>query len=147
MTIQEKLSNEGSIAEIMERLGKNARAAARTLATVPTDAKDKALLEGAKALRNGCAEILAANAKDMKAAEEKGLSAALLDRLLLTEDRVGAMASGLEAIAELPDPVGDVMTEWDRPNGLEISRVRVPLGVIGIIYESRPNVTADASSL
>lgn len=93
------------------------------------------------------AEIQSANVLDMDAGREKGLTAAMLDRLELTEARIEAMAQGLEAIAQLPDPVGAVMAEWDRPNGLKLQRVRVPLGVIGVIYESRPNVTADAGAL
>ncbi|MBT6589813.1 MAG: glutamate-5-semialdehyde dehydrogenase [Rhodospirillaceae bacterium] len=128
-------------------LGARARAAASVLAKTTAQAKNRALLQAASAMRAGSADILAANALDMAAAERRDLTAALLDRLLLTEDRIEAMAKGLEAVAELSDPVGDIIAEWDRPNGLRISRVRVPLGVIGIIYESRPNVTADAGAL
>jgi glutamate-5-semialdehyde dehydrogenase len=131
----------------MTALGRAARAAARMLATTPTAVKDKALLAAAAALRSGEADILAANAEDMAAATVRGLSAALLDRLALDGRRVEAMAAGLEAIAALPDPVGTEIARWTRPNGLDIARVRVPLGVIGIIYESRPNVTADAGGL
>ena len=105
------------------------------------------MLAAATELRSRAAQILAANAKDMQAAEQKNLSAAMLDRLRLDQSRVEAMARGLEEIARLPDPVGRVLAEWDRPNGLRIARVAVPLGVIGIIYESRPNVTADAGAL
>ena len=131
----------------MLHLGARARAAASVLAKTPTAAKDKALGVAATAMRDGQATILAANATDMAATEKRDLSTAMLDRLLLTPERIEAMAAGLEAIAGLADPVGDVISEWDRPNGLRISRVRVPLGVIGIIYESRPNVTADAGAL
>jgi glutamate-5-semialdehyde dehydrogenase len=131
----------------MTEIGRRAKAAALVLATMPADAKDRALREGAKAMRLAARAIKEANAKDMAAGQEKGLSAALLDRLLLNDARIEAMAKGLEDIAALPDPIGQVMTEWDRPNGLKISRVRTPLGVIGIIYESRPNVTADAGAL
>jgi glutamate-5-semialdehyde dehydrogenase len=131
----------------MTEIGRRAKAAALVLATMPADAKDRALREGAKAMRLAARAIKEANAKDMAAGKEKGLSASLLDRLLLTDERIEAMAQGLEDIAALPDPVGQVITEWDRPNGLQISRVRTPLGVIGIIYESRPNVTADAGAL
>ena len=114
-------------------LGARARAAASVLAKTTAQAKNRALLQAASAMRAGSADILAANALDMAAAERRDLTAALLDRLLLTEDRIEAMAKGLEAVAELSDPVGDIIAEWDRPNGLRISRVRVPLGVIGII--------------
>jgi glutamate-5-semialdehyde dehydrogenase len=131
----------------MTEIGRRAKAAALVLATMPADAKDRALREGAKAMRLAARAIKEANAKDMAAGKEKGLSASLLDRLLLTDERIEAMAQGLEDIAALPDPIGQVITEWDRPNGLQISRVRTPLGVIGIIYESRPNVTADAGAL
>jgi glutamate-5-semialdehyde dehydrogenase len=131
----------------MLHLGARARAAASVLAKTPTAAKDKALGVAATAMRDGQAAILEANATDMAAAEKRDLTTAMLDRLLLTPERIEAMAAGLEAIAGLADPVGDVISEWDRPNGLRISRVRVPLGVIGIIYESRPNVTADAGAL
>ncbi len=126
-------------------LGEAARAAAQVLATAPAQAKDKALNSAAAAIRTGRGRILAANAKDLAEAED--LSAALRDRLELDDDRIEAMASGLEEIAKLADPVGRVMKEWTRPNGLKIARVRVPLGVVGVIYESRPNVTADAGGL
>ncbi|MEH6495120.1 MAG: glutamate-5-semialdehyde dehydrogenase [Pseudomonas marincola] len=131
----------------MEELGDRAKEAAQILSQAPTDAKNKALREASKSLRDNCTEILAANATDMEAAISKGISPSFLDRLKLDESRVEAMAKGLEDIADLQDPVGHVMDQWDRPNGLDISRVRVPLGVIGIIYESRPNVTADAGAL
>ena len=147
MTVQPQINNSGDIARMMEDLGRGARKAASELSLAPTEVKNKALKEAAKALRARKDEIMAANAKDMSAARAKGISAALLDRLELNDARIDAMAAGLEAIADLADPVGDVIAEWERPNGLQISRVRVPLGVIGIIYESRPNVTADAGSL
>jgi glutamate-5-semialdehyde dehydrogenase len=131
----------------MTRLGEQARAAAQVLATTPRTAKDQALRAGAGRLRARQSEILAANAKDMAAAQEGSLRASLLDRLALDAIRVEAMAAGLEAIAELEDPVGAELARWRRPNGLDIARVRVPLGVIGVIYESRPNVTADAAAL
>jgi glutamate-5-semialdehyde dehydrogenase len=111
------------------------------------DARDRALEASAATLRERAADVLAANAVDMRAAEERGLSGAMLDRLMLDESRIEGMAAGLESIAELPDPLGKVTAEWQRPNGLQIQRVAVPLGVIGIIYESRPNVTADAAGL
>ncbi|RAU21911.1 glutamate-5-semialdehyde dehydrogenase [Paramagnetospirillum kuznetsovii] len=132
---------------LMTELGKRARAAARQLALTPAFDKNKALRASAQAIRIDARLILEANAKDMAAGEAKGLSKALLDRLMLNPARVEAMAKGLEEIAALPDPVGRTLAEWTRPNGLAISRVAVPLGVVGIIYESRPNVTADAAGL
>jgi glutamate-5-semialdehyde dehydrogenase len=137
----------GDIVALMQGLGEAARTAAQALARADSAAKSKALQAAAQALRASQAEILQANARDMAAAADKGLSGAMLDRLLLNAERVESMARGLEAIDALPDPVGEVMAAWDRPNGLHIERVRVPLGVIGIIYESRPNVTADAGAL
>ncbi|GGF63350.1 gamma-glutamyl phosphate reductase [Terasakiella brassicae] len=135
------------IKAMMTDLGQNAKAAALELSVAPTEQKNDALLKAAALLRSHTDKIKQANAKDMAAGEQKGLSSSLLDRLMLDDARVEAMAKGLEAIAQLPDPVGEVMSQWDRPNGLNIARVRVPLGVIGIIYESRPNVTADAGAL
>lgn len=135
------------ISDLMTRLGKAAVAAAAALAVVPTGTKNEALTRAAAAIRARRAEILEANVRDMAAAESASLGAPLLDRLRLDEKRVEAIARSIEEIVELPDPVGTVAAEWDRPNGLHIQRVRVPLGVIGIIYESRPNVTADAGSL
>ena len=135
------------IAAAMRAIGAAARAPPRTQARAPPAAKNLALLAAAGAIRAERAAILEANGRDMAAAQGRGLSAALLDRLKLDEARVDAMAKGLEDVAAQPDPVGAVLAEWTRPNGLVIRRVRVPLGVIGIIYESRPNVTADAGSL
>ena len=132
---------------VMVAMGAAAKSAASVLAIAPRAQKDKALFEAAKALRAATPDILVANAKDVAAMVEKGAAASFIDRLTLDEDRVDAIASGLEAIADLPDPVGTVMAEWERPNGLKISRVRTPLGVIGVIFESRPNVTADAGAL
>jgi glutamate-5-semialdehyde dehydrogenase len=132
---------------LMRRLGEAALAARSVLAAAPRTQKDAALLAAAAALRTHQVEVLAANALDMTQAEHKDLSAAMLDRLRLDPSRLEAMARGLEAIAALPDPVGRVLEEWRRPNGLAIARIAVPLGVIGIIYESRPNVTADAGAL
>ena len=131
----------------MTALGQAARAAATDLATTSGDQRNAALAAAAVALRSGSAAILAANEKDMAAAQERGLGGSMLDRLLLDEGRVEAMASGIETIIGLHDPVGRILEEWERPNGLRIQRVAVPLGVIGIIYESRPNVTADAAAL
>lgn len=147
MTAHSNISDTETISDMMEGLGRSAKAAARSLALAPTEKKNNALRLAAQAMRDKANEILAANDLDIAAAEKKDISVALLDRLKLTAERIDAMAAGLDAIANLQDPVGDIMAEWDRPNGLHISRVRVPLGVIGIIYESRPNVTADAGSL
>jgi len=137
----------GDIAEEMDQLGRRARAAVGDIAQATTDQKNTALFEAAAALRARADNLLAANARDMAVAEARNIAPSLLDRLKLDEGRIEAMAAGLEQIAALPDPVGEVLAAWDRPNGLNISRVRVPLGVIGIIYESRPNVTADAGGL
>ncbi|MEM8590182.1 MAG: glutamate-5-semialdehyde dehydrogenase [Pseudomonadota bacterium] len=128
-------------------MGKRAREAARLLASASSDQKDRALKAMARSLREDADQILSANAKDVAVAEQNGLTGAFLDRLALNADRIEAMAQGLEAIAALPDPVGEELARWQRPNGLDIARVRVPLGVVGIIYESRPNVTADAGAL
>jgi glutamate-5-semialdehyde dehydrogenase len=141
------VDQEADIAALMGRLGADAKAAAAALAVAPGEAKDRSLLAAAEALRETEGDILAANGADMVAARDKGLSGPMLDRLGLDEGRVEAMARGLEEIAALADPVGQVLAQWGRPNGLDISRVRVPLGVIGVIYESRPNVTADAGGL
>ena len=136
-----------SIGAIMDSIGREALAAAGVLAHVGSAAKNAALLGAAGAVRDRAAAILAANASDMAAARERGLGEAMLDRLRLDADRIESMAAGLEQVATLPDPVGRLLAEWTRPNGLVIQRVSVPLGVIGIIYESRPNVTADAGAL
>ena len=133
--------------EYIEGLGKKAKAAATQGAALTTDQKNSALLAMAKALRDNEETILRANAEDMKNGEEKGLTAALLDRLKLNHNRIEGMAEGLEALAALNDPIGETIAQWKRPNGLEIARKRVPLGVIAIIYEARPNVTADAAGL
>lgn len=135
------------IATIMDALGRRARAASAIVATAPAEARDKALRVAASTLRARTADILAANAMDMDAATEKGLSGAMLDRLMLNPARIEAMAKGLEEIADRPDPLGAVLERWERPNGLRFEKVRVPLGVIAIIFESRPNVTADAGGL
>jgi glutamate-5-semialdehyde dehydrogenase len=141
------LDQTTDIDALMHDIGRRARAAGRVLGTAPTEAKNRALTAAAAALRAQAEAIKAANAQDMAAGEAKGLSKAMLDRLLLNDARIEAMAKGLEDVAALPDPVGTVLADWDRPNGLRIARVRVPLGVIGVIYESRPNVTADAAAL
>ena len=138
---------EADIATMMESLGRKARAAASVLATATTAAKNEALSAAAYSIRTHAPAILAANARDVEAARARGLNAALIERLVLNEARIEAMAKGLDEIALLPDPVGQVIAAWERPNGLAIERVRTPLGVIGVIYESRPNVTADAGAL
>jgi glutamate-5-semialdehyde dehydrogenase len=135
------------LAAAMAEIGRQAREAAAQLALAPADAKTAALKAAAAAIRSRANEILAANAEDLAAAKQAGLTAALLDRLALDPKRLEAVARGLEDIAAQPDPVGRTLAEWTRPNGLRIARVSVPLGVIGIIYESRPNVTADAGGL
>ena len=132
---------------LIQRLGTDARAAAATLATASTDTKAAAVRAAASALRAQREAILAANVTDMANGERAGLTPAMLDRLRLDAGRVEAIAAGLEAVAALPDPVGEVIKAWERPNGLRFAQVRVPLGVVGIIYESRPNVTADAGAL
>lgn len=128
-------------------LGQRAKAAARQLALTPTADKQACLLSMAHALRSDQARILQANQLDLNQAKQDGVSDAMLDRLTLTSERIDAMAAAVEAIAQLPDPVGRELAAWDRPNGLHIARVSVPLGVIGVIYEARPNVTADAAAL
>ncbi len=146
MTALQSVESDDLRAE-MAAIGAAARDAAAVLATTPRDAKDAALGAASAEIRASADNLLAANAKDMAAARDKGLSGALLDRLALTPERIEAMATGLEDIAQLDDPVGVVIDSWTRPNGLAIERVRTPLGVIGVIYESRPNVTADAGAL
>ena len=134
-------------ADLIADMGARARAAAAVLAATPTPAKAAALLAAAAALRDHAAEILAANARDMVAGAERGLSSAMLDRLKLDDKRLNGVADAVAAVAALADPVGELIDERRPPNGLLLKRVRVPLGVVGIIYESRPNVTADAAAL
>jgi glutamate-5-semialdehyde dehydrogenase len=131
----------------MKSIGHAARSAAEVLSHASTDQKNRALRAAAAALRARRHKIIAANARDLEEAVAKELAPAMLDRLALDEKRVESMARGLEDVAALPDPIGTTLAEWTRPNGMLIQRVRVPLGVIGIIYESRPNVTADAGAL
>jgi len=135
------------IKKSMQRVGEEARGASRILALASADQKESALHGAAASIRQAAQELVAANDSDMQRAERGGFGEALLDRLRLTSDRTEAMATGIEEISSLPDPVGRVLAQWERPNGLQIQRVSVPLGVIGIIYESRPNVTADAGAL
>jgi len=145
MNKPERFSN--GIAEEMQALGKAAKAAAAELAAASRGQKDAALQAAAQDLRQSSEAIIEANRLDLSTAQEKGLSTAFLDRLKLDTNRINAIAAGLEAIADLDDPVGAVFAAWERPNHLKIERVRTPLGVIGVIYESRPNVTADAGGL
>ncbi|WP_439120271.1 glutamate-5-semialdehyde dehydrogenase [Marivita sp.] len=135
------------IPALMQDIGVRAKAAARELAFASAERKHAALIGAAEAVWKNRAAIVEANAKDLEYGREKGLSDAMMDRLLLNEDRIRGIVDGLRAVAEQTDPVGAVITEWDRPSGLHIKRVRTPLGVIGVIYESRPNVTADAGAL
>jgi len=142
-----KVTDPTSISDLMLSLGQQAREAARALAQASTQAKNAALLAAAEELRRQTPAIMEANERDMAAARAAKRQGSFLDRLALDPKRIEGVAKGLEDIAALPDPVGSVLAKWKRPNGLEISRVRVPLGVIGIVYESRPNVTADAGGL
>ena len=128
-------------------LGLRAKAASRVLATASTQVKDAALLLAADGLLECAGDVLAANAVDVERAERAGVSATVIDRLRLTPAKIEGMAGGLRQVAGLPDPVGEVLDGWRRPNGLRIHRVRVPLGVVAIIYENRPNVTSDAAGL
>ncbi|HEY4773233.1 MAG TPA: glutamate-5-semialdehyde dehydrogenase [Xanthobacteraceae bacterium] len=141
------VDNFRDIAAVMRDIGRRAKAAARTLALAPSAHKDAALAAMAAAVRDAWAAILAANAEDIAEAKAGGATAAFLDRLQLDDRRIAALADGVEIVRDLPDPVGAVTESWSRPNGMRIERVRVPLGVIGVIYESRPNVTADAGAL
>ena len=134
-------------ASLVDGLALKGRAAQRKLAALSSAARADALMQSAAAIREDSAAILSANAQDVADGEARGLTGAMLDRLTLDPNRLESMASALEAVASLPDPVGDIIDSSTRPNGLEISRVRVPIGLIGIIYESRPNVTADAAAL
>ncbi|MEL7271875.1 MAG: glutamate-5-semialdehyde dehydrogenase [Pseudomonadota bacterium] len=135
------------IASLMQDMGRRAQEASRVMATASSERKHAALTAAAEAMQRQMDKILDANAIDMMNGEEAGLPAPMLDRLNLTRDRVLSMANAVQAIAAFPDPIGTEMARWDRPNGLDIARVRTPLGVIGVIYESRPNVTADAGAL
>src|ERR671930_2592250 len=147
MTAPLKTVEGSNIAVLMHEIGEQARSSARVLALAPTAQKDRALAAMAAAIRARQAQILAANAEDTAEAKASGATAAFLDRLALDERRVAAMADGLEVVCALPDPVGTVTERWTRPNGMTIERVRVPIGVLGLISESRPNVTADAAAL
>ncbi|MEI2299164.1 glutamate-5-semialdehyde dehydrogenase [Ensifer sp. MJa1] len=143
----DEVKNKDDVESVMLEIGRNAKAASRPLAVASAERKHAALIAMADAIVAAKDRILAANAIDLENARESGVAASFIDRLTLTEGRILDMANGVRAIADFKDPVGDVIAEWDRPNGLHIERVRTPLGVIGVIYESRPNVTADAGAL
>ncbi|MEM9734073.1 MAG: glutamate-5-semialdehyde dehydrogenase [Pseudomonadota bacterium] len=145
--LEKTTPSPAEITSLMQDMGRRAQAASRVLATASSERKHAALTAAAEAMQRQMDKILDANAIDMMNGEEAGLPAPMLDRLNLTRDRVLSMAAAVQAIAAFPDPVGTEMARWDRPNGLDIARVRTPLGVIGVIYESRPNVTADAGAL
>ena len=136
-----------TLRETIHQMGKQARKAAYQLAQLSSEEKNTILRAMASAIHEATPDILTANAKDLAAGKEKGLAAAMLDRLMLDEKRIEAMAAGIDQVATLPDPVGQILEKWTRPNGIEIEQIRVPIGTIGIIYESRPNVTADAAVL
>jgi glutamate-5-semialdehyde dehydrogenase len=135
------------IKQYVTEKARKAKAASRTLATVSTEIKNNALFKMAAGLEHEAAKLISENRKDLVEAEKKGLSKAMIDRLTLNPDRIKAMAEGLREVAALPDPVGEIVRMWRRPNGMEVGRMRVPIGLIGIIYESRPNVTADSAAL
>ena len=141
------VESTASVADLMQDIGRKARKAARVLALAPAPQKKQALLAMAQAIRASAREIIAANEADVTDAKAAGVAGSFLDRLTLNDARIESMAEGLEVVARLKDPVGDVLSKWKRPNGMTIERVRTPLGVIGVIYESRPNVTADAGAL
>lgn len=135
------------VTEMMAELGKRARAAATHLARAPSPVKNQALLCGANEIRRRMDDILQINADELARGRENGVAASFLDRLTLDPERIDGIIASVQAIAELPDPVGDVMASWQRPNGLQIARVRTPLGVVGVVFESRPNVAVDAGAL
>ncbi|SFS11104.1 glutamate-5-semialdehyde dehydrogenase [Yoonia litorea] len=141
------MNDHDAIGPMMAQIGANARAAATELATAPAAVKAKAINAGADAVWSNRADIIAANKKDMAFGAGKGLSPAMMDRLMLNEERIQGIVDGLRAVAGQDDPVGAVVEEWTQPSGLHIQRVRTPIGVVGVIYESRPNVTADAGAL
>lgn len=146
MKLRDKLP-KAQLSKLMNELGNNSATAGKAIKYATTEQKNNALLNAAKAIRSNKEKILKANSLDITYASTKNIKESLLDRLYLNSETLEGVAKGLEIVAGLPDPVGQVIKSWERPNGLEISQVRVPLGVIGIIYESRPNVTADAGSL
>jgi len=141
------IDTTASVTDLMQDIGRKARAAAHVLALAPAPQKDAALRAMAKAIRAVSADIIAANEADVAEAKAAGITGSFLDRLILNDARIAGMAEGLDVVAALDDPVGAVLSQWTRPNGMAIERVRTPIGVIGVIYESRPNVTADAGAL
>src|SRR5882757_3046665 len=141
------IDGNADLSALMTDLAVKARAAARVLALAPPEQKDRALSAIERAIREHAAAILAANAEDVAEARAAGMTSAFVDRLTLTQARVAGMADGVATVREIPDPIGIVTESWQRPNGMTIARVRVPLGVIGVIFESRPNVAADAGVL
>jgi len=147
MDAKVKTAESGDVNALLREIGARAKAAAKVLALADGAKKSAALRAAAKALRDDTAKILKANAEDIADAKKNGAAVAFIDRLMLDEKRIAAMAEGVETVAEIADPVGQVTAAWDRPNGLKIERVRTPLGVIAVVYESRPNVTADAGAL
>src|SRR6185312_14743483 len=134
-----KSTESNDVNVLMREIGQRAKATAKVLALAPSEKKSAALKAAAKAVREDAAKILQANAEDIADAKKNGAAAAFIDRLMLDQKRIDAMADGIEIIAGVPDPVGEVTAAWDRPNGLKIERVRTPLGVIAVVYESRPN--------
>ncbi|SCX09954.1 Gamma-glutamyl phosphate reductase [Agrobacterium sp. DSM 25558] len=144
---EQAVKQSHDIETLMMSIGAQAKAASRPLSIASTEQKNRALLAMASAIEAATGKILDANAKDMVAAESSGVAASFIDRLKLDDARIASIADGIRSVAALADPVGEVIAAWDRPNGLKIERVRTPLGVIGVIYESRPNVTADAGAL
>ncbi|HTY20680.1 MAG TPA: gamma-glutamyl-phosphate reductase, partial [Geobacteraceae bacterium] len=136
-----------NIAETIARIAADARTASYTMARLSTSVKNSLLMNMANALIDSTTLLIEENRRDLEAAEKKGLSGAMLDRLMLDEARIKGMADGLREVAALPDPVGEVTRMWKRPNNLMVGKMRIPLGVIGIVYEARPNVTADAAAL
>jgi glutamate-5-semialdehyde dehydrogenase len=147
MTALKAIDGTDDLAALMGDIGKRAKAAAKVLALAPAEQKARALAAIAKAIRTDAAAIIAANAEDVAEARTNGITAAFLDRLTLNDKRVEGMAEAIDTIRDIPDPVGNVTKRWTRPNGMTIERVRVPLGVVGVIFESRPNVAADAGAL
>ena len=148
MTVSLKaIDGSADLPVLMNDLAARARVAARALAVAPTEQKNRALAAMEAAIRAGSAAILAANAEDVAEVRANGATSAFVDRLTLTDARVQAMADGIRVIHDITDPVGHVSERWQRPNGMTIERVRVPLGVVGVIFESRPNVAADAGVL
>ncbi len=141
------MTENENIPQLMAQIGKQAKAAAAQMATATAQRKHAALISAAEAIQKNRVDILQANARDLEYGREKGLGPAMMDRLMLDEDRISGIIDGLRSVAEQADPVGQVMEEWEQPTGLHIKRVRTPLGVIGVIYESRPNVTIDAGAL